>query len=656
MNVRFRISIMPCKLPGAFPIRANPFLTNQSRLEALIGLKRYDAAQQLADEILKQARLKRRTAPAAQVLPLSSRIALARGNTKKAVAELEKAIAVCKVVGLQQMRAEPEAMLAEIYRQQGNLRQAEYYALAAAKSTQESGDKWSIPQRLQTLAELQASRGRYNEADRTYEKAAAFIDSGLANSSTVLEKTALIKASSSLYSEHFSLVASRLHSPLKAYSIVEQVRGRVTADLLMAGSVGSPKAKDAEHAISRLQLQLMSADSAADVNRLRRQIFTVQESRWVTPGVSILKRSAQETISAQRVRRGLDRTTAILEYVIADPQSYCLVISNDGVRVVTLASQSKIDRLATAYLKAVRQKLPAHVEARQLFDALFRPIREAGEKQNLVIIRDGQLHLLPFDALEDPSGRYVGDSHIVAYAPSVTSFYVLSHEAAKISMHPLLAVGGLPYSQTKLQPINFIRGEETLRDLPYSKQEILAANSAIAGKNNLLLGAIGTESAFKHATAAQYGIVHLAVHGFPDEADPEQASLALLPDRKAGEDGFLHASEIAMMHLDTNLVVLSACDTAVGPIQGEEGIATLSKAFLLAGARAVVSTLWSADDTSSLFLMERFYSRIAAGDSPAAALTKAKRALLRKFGKAAVPYYWAGFTFEGVPTPTKTIH
>ena len=110
------------------------------------------------------------------------------------------------------------------------------------------------------------------------------------------------------------------------------------------------------------------------------------------------------------------------------------------------------------------------------------------------------------------------------------------------------------------------------------------------------------------------------------------------------------------MHLDANLVVLSACDTAVGPIQGEEGIATLSKAFLLAGARAVVSTLWSADDTSSLFLMERFYSRIAAGDSPATALTKAKRALLRKFGKAAVPYYWAGFTFEGVPTPTKTIH
>jgi CHAT domain-containing protein len=97
--------------------------------------------------------------------------------------------------------------------------------------------------------------------------------------------------------------------------------------------------------------------------------------------------------------------------------------------------------------------------------------------------------------------------------------------------------------------------------------------------------------------------------------------------------------------------VLSACDTAVGPIQGEEGISTLSNSFLLAGARAVISTLWSVDDTSSLFLMQQFYSRVAAGCSPALALTHAKREMLHKYGNAALPFYWAGFTFEGVPGP-----
>jgi len=85
------------------------------------------------------------------------------------------------------------------------------------------------------------------------------------------------------------------------------------------------------------------------------------------------------------------------------------------------------------------------------------------------------------------------------------------------------------------------------------------------------------------------------------------------------------------------------------PIEGEEGVSTLSNSFLLAGARAVVSTLWPVEDTASLFLMKRFYSGIASGDSPALALARAKREMLHSFGKAAVPYYWAGFTFEGVP-------
>jgi CHAT domain-containing protein len=107
-----------------------------------------------------------------------------------------------------------------------------------------------------------------------------------------------------------------------------------------------------------------------------------------------------------------------------------------------------------------------------------------------------------------------------------------------------------------------------------------------------------------------------------------------------------------MLHLDANLVVLSACDTAVGPMQGEEGISTLSNSFLLAGAKAVVSTLWFADDSSSLFLMQTFYSRLAKGAYPAPALAEAKREMLTKFGgSGALPYYWAGFKFEGVSQP-----
>ena len=110
------------------------------------------------------------------------------------------------------------------------------------------------------------------------------------------------------------------------------------------------------------------------------------------------------------------------------------------------------------------------------------------------------------------------------------------------------------------------------------------------------------------------------------------------------------------MHVNANLVVLSACDTAVGPVQGEEGVAALSRAFLLAGARGVVSTLWSIDDTYSLVLMRHFYRHLTAREAAAYALAEAKRETIRQFGRVAVPYYWAGFTFEGVPEHIRSSH
>lgn len=139
----------------------------------------------------------------------------------------------------------------------------------------------------------------------------------------------------------------------------------------------------------------------------------------------------------------------------------------------------------------------------------------------------------------------------------------------------------------------------------------------------------------------------MAVHGFANTADPDDSALVLLSDPEGAEDGFLRVSEIVQLRLNADLVILSACDTAVGPVQGEEGIAALSRAFLLAGAKAVVSTLWSIEDAYSLVVMTHFYRHLAAHEPAAKALTEAKRDTLREFGPAAAPYHWAGFIFEG---------
>jgi CHAT domain-containing protein len=420
----------------------------------------------------------------------------------------------------------------------------------------------------------------------------------------------------------------------------------------MAGAVAPEQAKKDQRSISELRLKLAVARSTSEVRQIRDQIFLVEQARWITPEISILKAQSHDPVGMEQVQRSLDPSAIILEYVVADPRSYCLVISRTDARIVPLADRQSIEALIAAYLKAVKAKAPASKEGRALYDALLAPVPTAMRKAQLVVVRDGPLYLVPFDGFIDNGGRYVAETHTVIYEPSATSFYLLTSQPHRPtpSAHALLAVGGVPYSPAAMKQASITRGYDagTLGDLPASKDEVIAAEAALHGPGNLLLiGPHATESAFKRAATSQYGIIHLAVHGYASTTERNRSALVLLSDPPAGEDGFLQASEIVQLPLNSDLVILSACDTAVGPIEGEEGIAALSSAFLLAGARSVVSTLWSIDDTFSLFLMKQFYNHLAAHETVAAALTAAKRDMLRKYGSAAVPYYWAGFTLEG---------
>jgi len=213
----------------------------------------------------------------------------------------------------------------------------------------------------------------------------------------------------------------------------------------------------------------------------------------------------------------------------------------------------------------------------------------------------------------------------------------------------MVGVGGLPYDRSSTKTA-LTRGytEGELGNIPSSRDEVMAAAAAL-GRNHhtLLLGAAGTEHAFKAAIDSKPQVVHLAVHGIANREYPDRAGLLFLTDAVNADDGVLYPHEIVQLGLNAEVVVLSACDTAVGKLQGQEGIANLSRAFLLAGAQTVLSTLWSIDDVFSLYLMKRFYERLSSGSPRADALVQAKRDMIGKFGPTAIPYYWAGFVMEG---------
>jgi CHAT domain-containing protein len=213
----------------------------------------------------------------------------------------------------------------------------------------------------------------------------------------------------------------------------------------------------------------------------------------------------------------------------------------------------------------------------------------------------------------------------------------------------LLAVGGVPYDRLGAATPSAMRntvGERGLYDverppklsvIPGSRTEVISAARLLKADNVVLTGGEATESRLKAQDLGDFGILHFAVHAFADPEFPARAALVLLSDASGGEDGLLQPREISGLALNASLVVLSACDTAVGPTIGQEGVQNLARAFLLAGARSVVTTLWAVNDTVSLELMREFYTRLANGLNVAAALTEAKREVSERMGPPATP-------------------
>ncbi len=169
--------------------------------------------------------------------------------------------------------------------------------------------------------------------------------------------------------------------------------------------------------------------------------------------------------------------------VIAEPHSYCVVILHDGLRIVSLDGRAKIEARVTVYLKAIVGRKPTDRAAADVYGELLRPIGDAVRKKALLIVRDGVLHLLPFDALRDLSGPYVGEESVVSYLPSAASFYLLARQknGPEPRRRELFAVGGVPYASAldQIKKLVALRGVvgQNISNLPNSTEEIFAAGT-----------------------------------------------------------------------------------------------------------------------------------------------------------------------------------
>ena len=636
-------------IADATPDAEYPMLAQHARLLAMVQAGKTEGIGTELASLLARAKAANDPYQIADLYSTASLISRTQRDLPGAIRYLSEALQYAES-GYGNPTSQIQSDLSELYRLSGNLAKAEQFARDAAESAQAAGNIPRIPPALHALAQVQISEHKYADADRTYDRAAVIQDMMIGRADSTLGKTALIKAASDLYAKHFALITDHIGNTDKAFTVLEQVRGRVMTDLLMEGASTSPESIQAEKKIARLRLKLMAASSDQEVRELRNEIFLAEQSSLVAPEISILKSNVHRAITLKQLQDSLARSEAVLEYVVDDPASYCLVITYDNAHIVKLSGKRPISSLVADYLTEVRAKRSARDVGHRLYEALLAPIRDANSKKQLIIIPDEQLYLVPFDALTNREGHYVVETKTIVYSPSSTCFFLLRTGAQhQTTARTILAVGGVPYDGSNLAESAVTRGYNgtALPNLPGSRDEALAAANAFPLRSRtLLLGNDATESAFKRSTNRR--VIHLAVHAIANETRPDHAALIFLSDPEHDEDGFLQPSEIVQLPLKSDLVVLSACDTAVGPLEGQEGIATLSRAFLLAGARTVISTLWSVEDESTLYLMKTFYAELKRNRAVPDALVAAKRKMLRTFGAKAVPYYWAGFIVEGV--------
>jgi CHAT domain-containing protein len=389
------------------------------------------------------------------------------------------------------------------------------------------------------------------------------------------------------------------------------------------------------------------------------------------------------TMSAAEIEQAtLSSGATFFEYALGQERSYLWVIGGGKVKSYVLPPRERLEEMVKEWrtLAAGRERAGAdaaaklrHLSARLSCALLADAVQPAMTR--MVIVSDGELALLPFAALPEnacssTSGKPLAVEHEITLTPSLSVFLTRKPEQEKETFQGEVAIVADPvFDAADPRAAALKNGTPRHDSLPAVEPEAGAALPRLLNAGyeaNAIRETVRKAAGIHHVFLAQgfdasldtvlspsmqqYRIWHLATHGVYDETMPQFSGLVFSLVRPDGGPrfGFLKAYDIARLNVHAELVVLSACDSAAGENLSGEGVMGLSYSFLRAGAREVVSTLWSVDDAKSSELMKAFYKELMRnGGNAAAALHQSQLTVMRQHENS-VPYYWAGFELTSV--------
>jgi len=416
---------------------------------------------------------------------------------------------------------------------------------------------------------------------------------------------------------------------------------------LVAGLASAGRLSSAFEFIERVRGREIADAALRAIGRMNDSTIALAGFRRLSSAAPVAR------LDDTRRRLSPDEALVVMTLGLAGAPTTAIVVTNDSAVAISLADRAMLSALIDRYLRIAATGVEPVAAGRQLGAALLQPItnRLPARVTRLEISADGNLYRVPFDALRLADDRYAVERYSISLVPSATVAEMLRTRRGVEGTTRVVAVGDPAFraaSGARRPATGAERTADTARfagvslpRLPQSADE--ARRVAAYGVRSLVLTRNdATEATVRKTDLAGVAVLHFATHALVDEAGQARTALALTPD--ARDDGFLTTSEIAALHLNGPLVVLSACQSLGGQILGGEGLRGLSGPFLEAGARAIVVTQWSIGDKSVLPFVDRFYANMSAGASVGDALRATKLAAIRQGARIAD---WAAFTVIG---------
>jgi len=521
---------------------------------------------------------------------------------------------------------------------------------------------------LHSLGKLRRAEGRLDEAAELSGRAVDALDrqrSRLGGSHEARTRSSALALAT--YRDYVDLLLEKGLAE-EAFHTLERSRARAFLAVLAERDLvlldGLPPEQERERRrleaeYDQLQETIAEPGAGRDPAALEAALARLGEARDRRDALVELVRIESPRLAALRypvpldlaaTRAVLEPGTVLLAYAVGLERTLLFVVESrarpgPGLSVYTIPKGEAPLRLAVESFRRQIERGPAgdrsrlDREAAELQALLVGPAApQLVTAARILISPDGPLHLLPFAALQREGAPLVlwKPIHMTPSATVYAEMLKTRHREDRVWKVDLLAFGDPLYSPSS-------------RPLPATRREVAAIAAFFPGRSRVLVGDEATEERAK-ALGKDARYLHFACHGLLNRRFPLDSALALTPpgySREGVDNGLLQAWEVMeQMRLNADLVTLSACESGVGAEMSGEGLLGLTRAFLYAGARSVLASLWDVSDRATAELMERFYRRLPRGEAKDEALRSAQVEMLRA-SRRSHPFYWAGFQLVG---------